>query len=338
MICVWNIIRRPAPSLALALVAGLRLFVASTVALSARSTAAAEALRPPRILTSFLPVFSIVRQIAGDRASVENWLPPGIDPHEFQFQPRDLRRLREADLLVIAGLGLEGWTLSQLRSAAANPRLQLLEASRDLPDSVRITATRSPGAKPDAPGSKDHEPPGHEHGTSGTNPHFWLDPVLVSYAVTNVLNALVQLDPAGREVYLLNANATLARLEALHRDFVKRLDPAKGTAFITYHDAFPYLARRYGLKLVGVVEENAAEEPSPRELAALAATVRREKARVLFVDGQPTRLARRLADDLGIKIVTIETLEIGPLSADAYDAGMRRNLATLQAALVPASP
>lgn len=313
----------------------LLLFALLLPAQAGTSTPAAEP-RSPRVLTSFLPVFSITRGIAGDRAHVENWLPPGIDPHEFQFQPRDLRRLRQADLLVIAGLGLEGWREPQLRSAADHPALRVIEAAEGLPQEARIIG---PSA------SHGHEEKSAEHSaqspatdtahTGGINPHFWQDPMLMTHAVTNILNALIAIDPASREIYQGNARATVAELAALDHEFRTALEPVRNTAFITYHPAFPYLARRYGLKLVGVVEETAAEEPSPRELAELAATVRREKARVLFIDGQPTRLARRLASDLGLVTARLETLETGVLSTDAYVAGMRRNLATLQRSLSP---
>lgn len=292
---------------------------------------------PPRVLTSFLPVFSLARQIAGQRASVENWLPQGVDPHEFQFQPRDLRRLRDADLLIVAGLGLEPWKESQLRAASGNPRLRILEALPKLPAGLEIAAG---GKDSDHDHDHDHgpaDPQDHDHAKAhggGPNPHYWLDPVLTAFAVTNLAEALIAADPGGREVYQSNARATVERLTALHREFAAALAPHRQAAFISYHDAFPYLARRYELRRVGVVEGNAAEEPSAREIAELAATVRREKARVLFVDGKPSRLARRLAADLGLEIAILETLETGPLETGAYEAGMRRNLKSLLDAFV----
>ncbi len=287
---------------------------------------------PPRVLTSFLPVFSLTRQIAGQRASVENWLPQGVDPHEFQFQPRDLRRLRDADLLIVAGLGLEPWKESQLRTASGNPRLRILEALPKLPPGFEIPAGGR-GATHNHAGEADHDHDhDHDHDRTqerGPNPHYWLDPVLTTFAVTNLTEALIAADPAGRETYQSNARAAVERLAALHREFATALAPHRQAAFVSYHDAFPYLAKRYELRRVGVVESNAAEEPSAREIAELAATVRREKARVLFVDGRPSRLARRLAADLGLEIAILETLETGPLETGAYEAGMRRNLKSL---------
>lgn len=290
----------------------------------------APAPRPLQVLTSFLPVHSLALAVGGDRAQVENWIPQGVDPHDFQFSPRDLRRLRGARLLVIGGLQLEGWKADQLRRASGNERLALVEAAAHLPESalVREIATGASGSAHDD--GHDHDP-GHDHGPAGgANPHFWLDPLLGAHAVTNLVNAFSAADPAHGTDYSANGRACVARLKAIDAEYREALGPLQTKAFITYHNAFPYLARRYGLRLAGVVESTAAEDPSARELAALAALVRREQVQVLFVDGPPTRLARRLATDLKLKLATLETLETGKLGLSAYEEGLRRNLKALQ--------
>ncbi len=289
--------------------------------------APAPAPAPPtlRVLTSFLPVHSLALAVAGDRAVVENWLPPGVDPHEFQFSPRDLRRLRDARLLLVGGLRLEGWKEQQLRQASGNEQLTLVEASAGLPpESLIAAAGADAGDHAHAPGEH-HD---HDHG-GGPNPHFWLDPLLGAHAVTNLVQAFTSVDPGNAAVYAANGAACVARLHAIDAEYRTALVPLRTRAFITYHDAFPYLARRYGLRLAGVVERSAAEDPSARELAELAALVRREKVGVLFVDGQPPRLARRLASDLKLKLGTLETLETGKLGLTAYEDGLRRNLGAL---------
>lgn len=282
---------------------------------------------PRRILTSFLPVHSLTVGVAGDRARVENWLPTGVDPHDFQFSPRDLRRLADADLLIVAGLGLEGWKEERLRESAGNPRLRVIEAAAGLP----------PDALIEDPCGHDHGPESAAGGAAGPhhppNPHFWLDPILAAHAVTNIARALEALDPAGASIYRANAALQVARLHALDREFAGALAGHRDIAFFTVHNAFPYLARRYHLRLAGVVQTTGNEEPSARELADLARTARDQGVRVLFNDGSPSRLTRRLAADLKIPVAALETLEIGDLRPEAYEAGMRRNLRALESAL-----
>ena len=322
MLNINRLLPRVAPAVALVVALGIGLLPAP----------ARSAPPPPapslRVLTSFLPVHSLALSVAGDRAIVENWLPQGVDPHEFQFSPRDLKRLREARLLVVAGLNLEGWTQKQLQTASGNPLLEIVEASGDLPPGVLVHDRSDHGHAHEA-----HESgPGHDHG-GGPNPHFWLDPMLGAHAVTNLVRAFSAADPAHAGAYASNGARCVARLHALDAEYRQSLTPLRTNAFITFHDAFPYVARRYDLKLVGVVESSAAEDPSARELAALAAMVRREGVRVLFVDGAPTRLARRLAADLKLRMATLETLEIGKLGPTAYEDGLRRNLLALREAL-----
>lgn len=303
------------------------LFAAVAPGLSAR--AAAPATQPPLVLTSFLPIHSVATAVAGDRLRVENWLPTGVDPHDFQFSPKDLRRLRQSAALLVGGMGLEGWTQAQLQKACGNPSLRVIEISTGFPAEVLIHEDGGVGHR--------HASGAVHHDDGGVNPHFWLDPVLMMHVATNVARALAVVDPAGEATFQRNAATVVGQLDRLHQDYTAALQSHRATAFLTYHNAFPYLAARYGLRLVGVVESTAAEEPSARELSRLSQTVRRENVRVLFVDSEPTRLARRLSTDLNVRIVRLETLETGDLVPGAYEAGMRRNLEALRTALGAAS-
>lgn len=306
------------------------------------SPAAEASPKRLRLLTSFLPVHSIASTIAGDRAEVENWLPRGVDPHEFQFAPRDLKRLANADILFVLGLGLEGWSEAHLRSISGNPALRVVELARGIPPQQLLTEE---GAHEHA-AEPDHD---HDHGTdhppkegvgnrAQPNPHIWLDPLLMLGMVQSLSNSLVQSDPAQAGYYSARAAGLARRLEDLHLKYDSTLGPARSTAFITLHNAFPYLARRYQLRLVGVVETTAAEEPSAQELAELTRTVRKEQARVIFTDGRPSRMAARLAKDLRLVPAALETLETGDFGAEAYEAGMLRNLEVLRRTLVLAPP
>jgi zinc/manganese transport system substrate-binding protein len=250
---------------------------------------------------------------------VENWLPEGVDPHEFQFSPRDVKRLQDADLLVVGGMGLERWTEEQLRRVSGSERLRVVELGAEIPPEVWVYEACT------------HEGHDHDHHhAEGPNPHFWLDPLLMLQGVTNVVEALVAIDPAGAVVYRKNGDALGTRLRALHGEYERGLRDLQKVPFITQHSAYPYLARRYGLRLIGVVEASAADEPSARELAGLSALVRQEGVRVLFTDDPPGRLSRRLSKDLRLRLAILDTLETGPLTPSAYEDGMRRNLEVLR--------
>jgi len=175
----------------------------------------------------------------------------------------------------------------------------------------------------------------HEDHRNGddANPHFWLDPLLAAHAVTNILQALQKADPGNADAYARNAAAYVARLQKLHEEITAALAPYHGRTLVTYHDAFPYFARRYGLQVAGVVQEVADVEPTPRHLSELRAAVREKKVSVIFVEaGSDARRVKQLIADLGVKVATLDPLESGKLSPTAYEEGMRRNVESIRKA------
>jgi ABC-type Zn uptake system ZnuABC Zn-binding protein ZnuA len=262
-------------------------------------TKAAE--RKPKILTSFLPVYSFTVNVAGDLAAVENLLPPGASPHDFQLSRSDVRKLNAADLLIVNGLGIETWLDKLIENAGEK----------------RKVVAMSDGLGKDI------------------NPHVWLDPLLAAHCVTNIMRALQARDPANAAGYASNAEAFVRKLHDLDGAFREGLAPAEGTPIITYHDAFAHLAQRYGLRVAGVVEETAEVSPGPQHLAKLHRIVKTEGVRAIFTEAEhPQKLAEQLAQDFRIRLAPLHTLESGELSRTAYEDGMRKNLAILKNTLI----
>jgi zinc/manganese transport system substrate-binding protein len=173
---------------------------------------------------------------------------------------------------------------------------------------------------------------GHDvHEALHPNPHVWLDPQLATHAISNILTGLQRVDPAGARDYASNAAAYIVQLRKLDAEIAARLSALTTRAIVTYHDAFPYFARRYGLEIAGVVEQVPEVNPTPKYLAHLSRTMRERGIRVIFIaPNSTTRLARRIADDLHVQLVELDTLESGPLSPSAYEERMRHNADVLQ--------
>lgn len=270
-----------------------------------------------KILTSFLPVYCFTVNVAGDLAEVSNLLPPGAEPHDFQFSPREMKKLAGADMIVVNGLGLESWLDRVLRSAEG-PKV-VVEAAAGLKEEL-ISGTSGEVAHAGE----------HQH-TSAANPHIWLDPKLAAHAVTNILEAFKKADPANAAGYSKNAEEYLGKLEKLDAELKTGLATAKGQSIVTLHDAFPYFAKRYDLRVVGVIEKVADEQPSPKHLANLGRLIREEKVKVIFSEYQSSsRLAQRIGKDYKIPVAELNTLEAGPFTKSAYEDGMRQNLQVIQ--------
>ena len=290
-----------------------------------------------RIVTSILPIYCFTINITGDLAEVENLLPPGVEPHDFQFTPREMRIVGAAEVLVVNGLGLESW-LSRVLDAPEHRKTMVIASAGLEADLLPLAGTESLTSAVLPARSSGFSRSAHDSATenpaSAWNPHFWLDPTLASRAVTNILAALQKADPTHAEAYARNAQRYLGELAALDADLQAGLAPLKDQAIITFHDAFPYFARHYGLRVVGIVEKVPDVEPSPRHVAALAALIRRAPVRVVFGERQsPSRLVDMLGRDYHVAIAQLDTLETGALTGDAYTRGMRDNLRTLEKAL-----
>lgn len=296
-------------------------FVTALVTLLIVSPLAGAETRP-RVVTSFMPLYSWTANVAGEHSRLENLLPPRAEPHEYAFTPSDARKLSNADLIIINGLGLEGWARKFLRNSP-EAKQKIAEITAGLTDQLLFGEHHHHHAH----GNHDE----HEHDHEQPNEHIWLDPVLAAHAVSNILAALQRIDPARTAVYASNAQAYVARLHQLDADIRQSLAGVTNRAIVTYHDAFPYFAQRYGLEIAGVVEQVPEVNPTPKYLSKLGRMMRGRRIDVIFVPpGGDTRLARRIAADLRAKLVELDTLETGPLSPSAYEERMRYNAAVLQ--------
>jgi zinc/manganese transport system substrate-binding protein len=182
------------------------------------------------------------------------------------------------------------------------------------------------------PFAPDLENPNRVHsGTNSWNPHTWLDPQFAQEAVANILLAMSRTDPTNAAGYAKNAAAYIARLQKLDATMQTELAPFKGQAIVTFHDAFPYLARRYGLKIAGVVERVPEVEPSPRYLEALHKSIEAYHVKAIFAEPQGSqKLANQIGADYHVAVGQLNTLETAELKPDAYEEGMRANLAALE--------
>jgi len=234
-----------------------------------------------RVVATLLPLEMLVREIGGSRVAVSHLVPSGATPHAFAPRPRDLARVARADLLVVAGGGLDDWTERLLSAGPEGPLFLSLEHA----------APSAPGGVP-------------------ADPHLWLDPILVREAVAPALaETLARLDPEGIATYRTRLEAFRRELSALDRDVRGILGRGRGGRYVSFHGAWSRFAERYGLREVGVVEEAAGEEPTPRSLARLVEAARRAGVAAILVEPQlPARVAEVLASEFGGGVAEVDPL------------------------------
>lgn len=285
---------------------------------TAQSSPAANPEKKLRVVATFLPVYLFTKAVAGDAAQVDILIKPGTEIHEYQSTPADVQTLAQVDVVVKNGMGIEEFLESTIKSAQ-NSKLKIVDASKGIQPIDQLSQVVETGKE-------------HNHAHAAGNPHVWLDPVLAKQQVENIRDGLIAADPENKAKYEANATAYLQQLAALNTEFEERLGKFGDRTFITFHDAFPYLAKRYDLRQVAVVEIPE-DQLSPADVKETIDAVKQFQAKALFSEpGVDNKLLDGLSKDLNLKLRPLDSLEAGDTNPQYYFTAMRSNLQTLEAA------
>ena len=293
-----------------------RFFLLNMLVLLNISLAHAQAVQ---VVASFSILGDLTQQIGGDRVKVYTLVGPDADAHVYQPTPADSRQLAGANLVIVNGLGFEGWLDRLVR--ASGYRGSMLIASNGV-------AARNEAGQPAKKGD-------------AIDPHAWQDPRIVQRYVANIAAGLISVDPAGRVVYAANAariDEELVRLDAAIRDGVSRL-PAGSRTIVTSHDAFGYFSAAYGLRFLAPSGVATEAEPSAAQVARLIKQIRQDKIPALFMENiTDPRLLERIRSETGVRVggtLYSDALSKTDGPAASYVAMMRYNVSTLLKALAP---
>jgi zinc/manganese transport system substrate-binding protein len=272
-----------------------------------------------KAVASFTILADFVREVGGERVEVASLVGPDADAHSFQPSPADARRIKEANLIVVNGLGFEGWIDRLLR--ASGSKAPVLVASA--------------GVKPIK------EKGGHDHKhDQGADPHAWQDVANTKLYVAVIRDGLAKADPEARAAYEANAARYLARLDELERDIragIAAIPPARREV-ITTHDAFGYFGRTYGLTFTSPQGVSTDSEATAADVARIIRQVKARKIPAVFLENvSDRRLADRIAAESGAKVgakLYSDALSAPGGPAPTYLDMMRQNLAALRAALL----
>lgn len=286
----------------------------------AAQTAAGERA-PTRILATTFPVYQILRNITRDVPDVRSELmipAPAGCPHDYALTPQDMRRLSEADILVINGLGLEAFLGAP--SARARSDLKIVDSSKDTGEALRYT--------------DGHEPAGSGHAIP--NPHLFASPRRAARMAAGMGEQLAALDPPHAALYRKNARAYAQRLDQLADEFAALGKRLKNTRIVTQHGVFDYLAADMGLTVAAVVQDHETQAPSAADMLRLIKTIRETGAGAVFTEPQyPEKTGTTLARETGIPAARLDPVASGPENAplEYYENVMRNNMRVLEKTL-----
>jgi zinc transport system substrate-binding protein len=304
---------------------------ASICGFSCRSVAEPPGAKPIAVATIFA-YYDALRAIAGPDADAQILLPPGQSPHGFEPGVQDRVTVSRARLLVKNGLELDVWADKLL---AGNGRAVALDIGQIVKDKgIQPLHTEETSVAPPGESHADHEADhSHEHHAVG-NPHIWLDPRVQAMAAEAIRDALIEIDPVHKQGYEARAKAYLEELAVMDKEFADAAKTFRQKEFIGFHQAYDYLAHRYGLKQVAAIEELPEQGPSLTQQANLIKLIREKNIKVIFVENAlPARTGARILEETGAKTAVLQPLETFDRQDQTYVSMMRENLAALKEAL-----
>jgi zinc/manganese transport system substrate-binding protein len=273
-----------------------------------------------KVIASFSILGDFVRNVGGDRVEVATLVGPNGNAHVYAPSPGDAKKVADAKLVFVNGLGFEGWLERLVKASGTKAPI--------------VIATK--GIKPlERAGEHDHN---HDHGRA--DPHAWQSVANAKIYVANIRDALIAADPAGKDAYLANAAAYLAKLDALERDVREVIAkiPADRRRVITSHSAFGYFQDAYGVSFTAPQGVSTEAEASAKDVAAIIAQIKKQKAAAVFLENvTDPRLVEQIARETGAKVGgTLYSDALTDAKGDAtnYIDLIRHNLRQLASALV----
>jgi zinc/manganese transport system substrate-binding protein len=262
------------------------------------------------VVASFSILGDFVRNVGGERVGVTTLVGPDGDVHVYTPAPADARKIADAKLVVINGLGLEGWLPRLVQSAGSKATL----------------VTASQGITPRRLGSD-------------ADPHAWQSVANARIYVANIRDALVGVDPANAEIYRANAERYLTKLDALEREVREAVAqiPQARRKVISTHNAFGYFASAYGIEFIAPQGVSTESEVSARDIARIITQVRAAKIPAVFLENiSDDRLMRRISTETGARIggtLFSDSLTGEKGDAPTYIDMVRHNIKALTSAL-----
>jgi zinc/manganese transport system substrate-binding protein len=302
-----------------------RRFVLILVGLAAASILPASAQQGAtklKVVATFSILGDFARNVGGDRVEVTTLVGPNDDVHVYTPTTADAEAIRDARLVIVNGLGMEGWLPRLVESSGSN--------------ATTVVATHGIVPRKIAAG----EILSRGHGAGSMDPHAWQSVANAEIYVANIRDAMVAADPANAATYRANASAYLAKLQTLDHDVREALAPipVERRKLISTHDAFGYFAAAYDITFLAPQGVSTETEPSARDIATITTQIKKDKIPAVFLENiSDQRLIRQIASETGAAIggtLYSDSLTAKDGEAPSYIEMVRHNIRTVASALM----
>jgi zinc/manganese transport system substrate-binding protein len=279
---------------------------------------------PPKVVTTTEDLAALVREVGGDKVTVESIAKGYQDPHFVEAKPSFIIKLHNADLLIVIGRELEiGW-LPPLLTQSRNMKIQVgAPGYLDASSGVRIL---------EIPTGQITRAMGDVH-PSG-NPHYWLDPENGRIIARSIVAALARISPADRAYFDQRFADFDRRLSEAQKRWAAAMAPYKGTKVVTYHRSWPNFTERFGLDVIGYVEPKPGIPPSPSHTIELIAEMKRQGVKLILVEPYfDLKTPESIAREVGGKVLVLTPSVGGVKETGSYIALFDHNINLLTSTL-----
>lgn len=258
-------------------------------------------------VASFSVLADIVKQVGGEHIQVISLVGPDGDPHAFEPSPQDSMNIKNADLVFVSGLGLEGWMDRLI--VASGYQGKIIIASTNIKTRKMV-----------------------EDGETITDPHAWNSAMNGVQYARNVMNALITADPEDAEYFKRKGEAYIEKLVKLNtwaKESFSSIDKAKRKV-LTSHDAFGYFGQEYGVEFLSPIGFSTEAEASASDVAELIQQLKSEHINAYFIENQTDpRLVEQIAKATGAKaggVLFPEALTAADGEAPTYIDAFKHNV------------
>ncbi|WP_020386001.1 metal ABC transporter substrate-binding protein [Kribbella catacumbae] len=320
-----------------AVVAGLAALALVTLAGCGDDAASGSGGDKLDVVASFYPLEFIAKSVGGDAVNVTTLTAPGVEPHDLELTPKQVGTISAAKLVLFE----KGLQPAADEAIDQNNK----DAGFDVAPAAKLEATGADFEEHEEGESAPSTPTGTvkpaaytepaAHTGGDLDPHFWLDPVRYAGVVQAVTDKLVAVDAAHADGYKQRAATLLGEVGKLDTEFKTGLADCQLKTFVTSHEAFAYLAKRYGLTMVGIAGLTPDAEPTPARIKEVQDIVRKQKVTTIFYEELVSpKVAESIARDVHVKTAVLSPIEglSDANSQETYLSLMRENLQELRKA------
>ena len=220
-----------------------------------------------KVVVTTTQLRDLVQFITKDRFSITSLMGPGVDPHIYKATSKDILALSKADLVIFHGMDLEGRLSDALTYGKKNGILTFSATSTISHDSLIF---------PDEPISDE----------THADPHVWFDPKIWSFMVSEFTTYISEFDPERKTFFKRNALRLQQEIDAIENWAMREIKkiPENQRTLVTSHDAFQYLGRAFGLKVVGLQGISTTSEAGLGDRANLVDLIRKQNIPAIFIE------------------------------------------------------